>query len=321
MINMSYEEIVEKIRSGSSMTIDEINDKIKSKIEVLSGLVSKEGAAYIVANELGIKLVDLSSKSLKINNIAEGLRNIHIIGKILRIYDTKEFKVSAREGKLRSFVIGDDSGNIRVVFWNNAVDLLENAKLNDVIDLNGVYVRKNNGILELHSTDSVSIELNPQGVTIDAKALPLQKSSVNYERMFVKDINLDHIGKYAKINGVIVNVFDPVYFKLCPHCRHRVYERENGYYCDDHNLVNPDESYVASMLVDDGTDVIRITLWKNQIDKIGIDNLPGMVGKLVVIGGKVNKNYQSDKVEMTANFITDADPEEEMKHIESLESI
>jgi len=320
MINMSYEQIVEKIQENTSLNDNDINDKIQAKIDVLSGLVSKEGAAYIVANELGVKLVDLSSKSIKISNIAEGLRNVSIIAKILRIYDTREFKVSARQGKLRSFVIGDESGNIRVVLWNDAVDLLNDAKVDDIADIKGLYVRKNNGVLELHSTNSVSIDLNPEGITVEAKPLP-QKTQNNYVRYYVKDIKLDHVGSYAKINGVVVNAFDPIYFKLCPHCRHKVYEKENGFYCDDHNLVQPIESYVSSILVDDGTDVIRVTLWKNQIDKIGLENLPTMVGKLVVIGGKVNKNYQSDKVELTANFITDADPDEEMKHIESLQKI
>lgn len=315
MINMPYHEIVEKIKSSTNLPESDIDAKVKQKIEQLSNLVSKEGAAYIVANELGIKLIDASSsKTLKISNISEGLRNINIVGKIIRLFDLKEFQVSARSGKLRSFTIADDSGNIRAVFWNDKADLLNDAKLNDVVDIKGVAVRKNNGYLELHSNETTTIRLNPNDVTVNVK----DKSTLTYQRYLIKDLADEMVGNYVKITGVVVNMFDLVSFNLCPICRHKVYEKEGGFYCEEHNLVMPMESYVCSILVDDGTDILRVALWKNQIDKIGKDQIQTLMGKQVTVGGKLNRNNQTDKLEISASFIADADATEELAFVEGL---
>ena len=72
MIQMPYDEIIQMIKESSSLSQDEIEDKIKAKTEQLAGLISKEGAAHIVANELGLKLFDVSCK-VKINKIYSGI--------------------------------------------------------------------------------------------------------------------------------------------------------------------------------------------------------------------------------------------------------
>ena len=69
MLKMDLNQILEKITVKSGLSLDEINAKIDDKLKQLSGLISKEGAAHIVANELGIKLFEQLSGKLQIKNI------------------------------------------------------------------------------------------------------------------------------------------------------------------------------------------------------------------------------------------------------------
>ena len=68
----------------------------------LSGLISKEGAAHIVANELGIKLFDSFTGKLQIKNIIAGLRNVETVGKVLQVYELREFTTNERQGIIRA---------------------------------------------------------------------------------------------------------------------------------------------------------------------------------------------------------------------------
>ena len=126
MINIPFEQIVERIKKEADISESEINGKIDQKMKQLSGLISKEGAAHIVANELGIKLFDSFTGKLQIKNILAGLRNVETVGKVLQTYELREFTTNERKGKVASLVIGDETGTIRVVMWGDQADNIKN---------------------------------------------------------------------------------------------------------------------------------------------------------------------------------------------------
>ena len=102
MINVPLTTIIEKIKESSDLTEQQIRAKIKDKLEQLSGLISEEGAAHIIANELGIKLYEPAGK-LQIKNVLAGQRNVEILGKVQRIFEVREFNTGERKGKVASF--------------------------------------------------------------------------------------------------------------------------------------------------------------------------------------------------------------------------
>ncbi len=65
MINIPLNQIIAEIKDKTGLSEDEINKKINEKLKQLSDLISKEGAAHIIANELDVKLVE-TAKKLKI---------------------------------------------------------------------------------------------------------------------------------------------------------------------------------------------------------------------------------------------------------------
>ena len=80
----SLEKIILKISEGSKTAPEEIKKLIEEKQDELSGLVSPEGAAYIVGRELGVSLLKETKRELKVKNLGKCTRNGQNFGNITR---------------------------------------------------------------------------------------------------------------------------------------------------------------------------------------------------------------------------------------------
>ena len=76
-----YEQLVDKIARASGLTVEDVSLKVEAKCAKLSGLISKEGSAQIVASELG---VSLDKEKMKVSELVAGMRKVNIIGKLVR---------------------------------------------------------------------------------------------------------------------------------------------------------------------------------------------------------------------------------------------
>ena len=62
MFKIPLPELKGKIVLSKKISPSELDARIKEKINELSGLISEEGAAHIIANELGIELTKSAGK-------------------------------------------------------------------------------------------------------------------------------------------------------------------------------------------------------------------------------------------------------------------
>ena len=81
MFKVPLPEIKGKIVQSGKMSLSDLDIKIKEKINDLSGLISEEGAAHIIANELGIELLTMGKEKIKIKEAYPGMRNVSVVGK------------------------------------------------------------------------------------------------------------------------------------------------------------------------------------------------------------------------------------------------
>ena len=75
---MDFEIILQKIIDKGGLTKEEADKRIVDKQSELSNLISKEGAAYIIAKEMGIELFPQKAQTqrrLEIKNILPKIRN------------------------------------------------------------------------------------------------------------------------------------------------------------------------------------------------------------------------------------------------------
>ena len=79
----NYQQLVEFISSNAGISAEDVKRKIEAKQAKLSGLISKEGAAQIIAAELN---VNFDNHHVKISQIAQGMRKINLIAKIIKMF-------------------------------------------------------------------------------------------------------------------------------------------------------------------------------------------------------------------------------------------
>ncbi len=331
MFKMPLDDIIKKINEKSGKSVEEINSKIDEKLKILSGLISKEGAAHIVANELGIKLFEQTGGKLEIKNILAGMRDVETVGKVIRKNELRTFtRKDGGEGKVCSVQIADSSGNIRVVFWGDKADLVASVNEGDIIKIISGYVKENNGFKEVHMGDRAQLVVNPEGETIGE--VNVQSSRPEATRKTIGELSESDIN--VEIMGTIVQVFDLRFFEVCPQCKKRARMRDGSFACEEHGNVTPDYSYVLNLILDDGSENIRSVFFRENVDKLtglsstevvalkdnaeGIDSMKNsLLGEQVKIVGRVNKNDMFNRLEFMARGVVKADPAEEISKLKN----
>ena len=328
MIKIPFEEIILKINEKTQMTTTEIEDRIEKKMKQLSGLISKEGAAHIVANELGVKIFEPMSGKLQIKNIINGMRDVETIGKVLQVYEMREFATETRSGKVASMLIGDETAAIRVVMWGTHAENVSNIGSGDIVKILGGYTRENNGRKELHLNDRSQLLINPKGEIIGEVAIQIRQGS----RKTIKDLSENE--PEAELLGTIVQIFDIRFYEVCPKCSKRAKPSVDLFVCSEHGNVIPAYSYVLNAVLDDGTETIRCVFFRNQVEKLLSLNQEQLLnfrsnpaefeavkneilGTIVKLNGRPNKNSLFNRLEFVVNSVdTKPNPEEEIKRLQ-----
>jgi replication factor A1 len=328
MINVPLKDIIAKISQKSGMNESEISSKIAEKVSQLYGLVSEEGAAHIIANELGIKIFEVLGE-LKIKDILIGMKSVDVVGKVIRKYELREFNTEKRKGKVANLFMADESGSIRVVFWNDKTNDFEQIKEGDVLKIKGAYVRDNSGRKELHLGDNSHVLINPANVTVNAK------ERKEYDRKHLSELQENMT---VEILGTIVQVFDIKFFEVCPKCNKRMRLKNEVLECEEHGVLPPNYNYILNIFLDDGTGNVRVNLWKLQSQRllkmVDADVLKyrdhpedfeamknKLLGEQVKVLGTTKINIMG-RLEFTADLIfTDLKPEQEIEMLDHAKSI
>jgi ssDNA-binding replication factor A large subunit len=332
MISMPIDQAIEKIKASTNLSTEEINKKITEKLDQLSGLVSKEGAAYIIANELGVKLFEQTSGKLQIKNILTGMRDVETVGKLTKKYDIREFtRKDGNSSKVGSFFIADETSSIRIVCWGSKADELNKMTEDDIVQIKSGYIRENNGQKEVHMNDNSKIILNPEGITINAIATS-SNQTVNATRITIKE--LTESSNNVELFGTIVQTFEPKFFEVCPECNKRTKLVDGNYACPEHKSIVPTYSYVMNIVLDDGTETVRLVFFRTTVEQLlnkSRDEVlvyksnpqdfeiikNDLLGKPIIVSGKATKNQMFDRIEFITNSVNiNPDPKAEINKLE-----
>jgi replication factor A1 len=128
-------ELLEEMSEKSGKTIEEITELVEKKVKKFSGLLTKEGATFMIQKELGLKKNDLTT--IKINDLKEGMKDFETKGIIKTIYPIKKFEKGGKKGKILSFLIEDDTGIIRITLWNDQIGKYNLTQGSEIKILNG----------------------------------------------------------------------------------------------------------------------------------------------------------------------------------------
>lgn len=306
----NYQKLIERISKASAFPLEEIERKVEAKKAKLSGLISKEGAAQIVAAELGI---NFDNEKLKISEIVQGMKRVNVVGKIIHLNPIREFNKNGREGKVASFTLADESSNIRTVLWDtNHIALLEKGKIkeNDIVEISNAAMRNS----ELHLSSFADIKLSKETIekVIEQKIVSEKK---------LKEMK---VGDFLKTRALIVKSFEPRYFEICPECNKKALDGE----CKIHGKISPVKRAVLSIILDDGTNTTRSVLFGEQINKLGLTNEEifslevyekakhKIIGEEKIFSGQVRINTFSNEPEISISDIEEVNPDLLIKELE-----
>lgn len=289
----NYSQLVDRISRAANVEVEDVERKIEAKRAKLSGLISKEGAAQIVAAELGITF---DNELLKISELVEGMKRAHVIGKITEIFPIRSYNKNGREGKIGSFLLGDESSNVRVVLWDmHHIGLIESGGL------------RKGGSVEILNAGVRNGELH-LGAFSDIKESNQTFDSVKEARELHDGKLVDaKPGDKMKVRATIVQVFDPKYFDDKKDGRKRA-------------LVN--------MIIDDGTETMRclaneeklLLFGFNQDDVFSLESFNGKKGELLgeekLFFGSFKTNSYFNKIEMNVDSVAEVNVDELISELE-----
>jgi len=253
---MKTEAYINKIVEDTGLTRNEIKTMVEEKKIELKGLISEEGALFIIAKELGVDVKDENKDLLKdieinIADVTPNMKNITLIGRIKQVNKVFTFdKKDGGTGNVGSFILYDNSGEIRIVLWDDDTQLLAKPEFekNELVKILNGYARKGKmDDTEVHIGRLGKILIAPEDV--DYKKYPKMKE----KSIAIEDINLSLPS--VSIEGKVLQIF-PI----------KEFTRKSG-----------EIGKVCSLTLMDSTGSIKITLWNEDTEKINDLNVDDII--------------------------------------------
>ena len=264
-------------------------------------------------------LPKVQSKALKIGELGEGMNDVNIVARVLRVFPATEFDKGGRKGMLVNFVIGDETGTVRATAWNGLAEQAALLNENDIAGIEGAYTKQGLKGLELHLGWQARIEKQP----LQGKELPSAEKMRRNAAQKKKIAGLKAGDGNVLIEGKIVAVNQGMLlYSVCPKCSGKVQKLDEGMICDRCGEVKePEFRAVVSVRIDDGTAQINAVAYGREAEKIiglgakeiekqrsergaaaMIEELQEMRGTKISILGRAKENTYSNELEIAAEF-------------------
>lgn len=328
-----FETVVRKIVEESHLPREEILSLIEAKKKELAGLLSDVGAAHIIANELGIQtLPSLNKQSSKVEDLKPGMGSVDLLARVSRIFPKREFDKAGRIGQVASVIILDETGTARLVLWGALANFTEAAKTGDIVKITNGYVKADReGRPEVHASNRTRISINPEGEGKDLPAVSAGSGSFSFAKDKLIGELTDAEASQVSLRAVVMKIFDTrsPFYETCPTCSKSVNT------CAEHDHSSTKRALILNLLIDDGTGVLRATLFKQAAESLlgmkteeaeKLADLAGnplvlyaaankIVGSEKVFTGRVRHNAVFDRREMVANSVAPVNVQAEVEKL------
>jgi len=174
--------------------------------------------------------VDLTGGST-VEALTMGQSDVNVRGLVLETESIRTFdRDDGSEGKVANFLLGDETGRVRVTLWDERADRVEGLEPGSAVEVVDGYVRERDGDLELHVGDQGAVD----EVDEEVDFVP--------ETDAIDGVEMDEV---VDIAGVVRSA-DPK----------RTFDRDDG-----------SEGQVRNVRIQDDTGDIRVALWGEKADK------------------------------------------------------
>jgi len=165
---MTAEDLIQQILTKHpEVNRNQILEKMETEKNKTGGLIADETLLRLIAAKYGIETIKHEAiRKLPISCLVAGLNDVTVTGRVVAVYPPRTFE-GKKSGKVANLMIADKDATIRVVLWNDKVDLVESSKLEtgQIVRFSHGYTRDDwNGKVELHLSGKGQIEFEPSNV-------------------------------------------------------------------------------------------------------------------------------------------------------------
>ena len=256
----SVEDIIKRILAlKPNLTREAVERLIDEERAKAAGLLTEEAAAHLVASNLGLDGAgERIEAKLKIGDLTTGLSDVSLTGRVIHLFPSRTFtRRDGREGKVLRLILGDSTGSVAVVFWDEKADQVVASKVSTgklVRVLHG-YTRERRGEMEINVGNRGQLYLEPMDAVDEEFPQPDSFYKTPGEVRRPGTVNLV---------GVIVDRY-PV----------STFNRQDG-----------SEGRVARLVLEEGGGRTNLVLWDDKVNEVG-DVEVGT--RLRVTGGNARK--------------------------------
>jgi replication factor A1 len=162
----AVQAIVDDILSKRhDLSQDSILALIEEKKKEGRGLLSDEGAARLVAEELLVQTRGTELGRMQIRDLVSGLNDVTVSGRVLMAWSPQSFqRRDGTPGRVLRLVLVDRSGRTSCALWDRHVDVISRKGnlQGRVVRIGHAYTRQGlSGDTEVHAGDRSSIDVDP----------------------------------------------------------------------------------------------------------------------------------------------------------------
>lgn len=185
----SFSEDLYQTLIKEGMSEEEIETAIKQKKREFGGFMTFQGMLFLIAKEHGILVrnpeldlevynaaeegIDYDEFTIPISDLKESMTNIVIVGKVMRIFNPREFTRSdGSVGMVGSFDLQDVTDAVKIIAWNEKVKPLQSEYFKEgaLIRIIGGYSKVGReGNLEVHVGKKGKLVLSPNNIDIKTR--------------------------------------------------------------------------------------------------------------------------------------------------------
>ena len=206
--------------------------------------------------------IEVTERVQQIKDIKDGMGDLNLTGKVLEISDVRIFqRKDGTAGKVGNLLLGDSTGAIRVILWDEKTDILTDIECGDAIDVINGYAREN------AFSHKVELQIGNQGI------IRKSEKQIEYEE------------KFLPIADIVADMYDiNIFGKVLDISVMRTFEKKNG-----------SSGRVRNLLLGDATGKISVSLWDEKIDFLEEVNFDETVE---VLHADSRENVFSQQVEL-----------------------
>lgn len=238
---MATEKVVERILAQRpDITRDQLEDMINKKRETSGDLLSVEGAAHLVAQDLLVATGEKKTKGLQISDLIPQIGDATLATRVIGVWPKQNFKrKDESEGTFVRLLLGDNTGTISCLVWNSEV-----VKTFQEKDFEGKIAAVSHGYTRQGLSEKVELHIGNRGsisLLADEKAtdIPSVDSFVNPLNKISDELDTVSIQGTIKTTPIVSSF-------------------ETG----------GATGTVLRMLVEDDTSVINVVAWNEKVEEL-----------------------------------------------------